>query len=351
MSGLVGHTLYAVLGAKAAAQRRLSVAPLIQRHWASYLAGAYLGADIQTMPEAICTDTGQELGYGTVPVAKSPVTGGPVRPFQLTHAGKQYTPREIHHLFYGRSHLTFGWNRPQRASTLPWQHLPDYCADVAEDALQLFGPGERPLAYALGWMTHLIGDGLIKSVIPGLTLHLLDGKYTPRNRPIQDLVTFHEIGGDELHLNWPALWADLAESPVEPIQLHFMRATAAQGRLARDFPAEWSPESEGLLRAVLAENRRWLRVYKDRVLQELQLQQPAEGWQCRAELQQTAGGLTYAQMVDLAHQAGFRRALWQIGEAIADLFQKVAWLVADLRERPDDPDPTWAELTRRWAAP
>ena len=66
MSGIVGHTMYAILAAKAATQRRLPVAPLIGRHWASYLAGSYLGCDIQTMPEAVCVDTGKEVGYGTV---------------------------------------------------------------------------------------------------------------------------------------------------------------------------------------------------------------------------------------------------------------------------------------------
>lgn len=53
MSGLVGHTMYGVLGAKAAATRKLPMAPIIGRHFASYLAGAYLGCDVQTMPEAI----------------------------------------------------------------------------------------------------------------------------------------------------------------------------------------------------------------------------------------------------------------------------------------------------------
>ncbi len=74
MSGIVGHATYAILGAKAARQRRLSVAPLIARHWAAYLAGSYLGCDIQTMPEAVCLDTGREVGYGTVPLEKSPLT-------------------------------------------------------------------------------------------------------------------------------------------------------------------------------------------------------------------------------------------------------------------------------------
>jgi hypothetical protein len=36
--------------------------PMIARHGASYLAGADLGCDIQTLPEAICADTGKEVG-------------------------------------------------------------------------------------------------------------------------------------------------------------------------------------------------------------------------------------------------------------------------------------------------
>ena len=51
MSGIIGHTLYAVLGMRAAEARSLPVAPVLHRHLASYLAGAYLGCDIQAMPE------------------------------------------------------------------------------------------------------------------------------------------------------------------------------------------------------------------------------------------------------------------------------------------------------------
>jgi hypothetical protein len=88
MSGVIGHVMYAILGAKAAAHRRSPLEALIGRHWASYLAGAYLGCDIQTMPEAICIDTGKEVGYGTAPLEKSPLTGGKVRPFRLAFEDK-----------------------------------------------------------------------------------------------------------------------------------------------------------------------------------------------------------------------------------------------------------------------
>jgi hypothetical protein len=347
MSGIVGHIMYAILGAKAAAQRRLPVAPLIARHWASYLAGAYLGCDIQTMPEAICVDTGKEVGYGLVTLEKSPLTGGKVVPYFLHYDGRRYRPRDVYDAFYGRAHVTFGWNPELLDLTLPWQHLPEYCSAVAEDALTLFGPAQRPLAYALGWMVHLVGDGLIKSIWPGVTLNLLDGKYTPRNRPIQDLFTYHEIGRKELQLDWPALLADAAETPVEPIQLHYMRVSQKRGRLAQDFPDGWQPTT-GLLRAVLAENRRYLRIHRKQIVQDMQLEQTTNGWQCRDELRRATGGLTYEQMVGAAEEANFRHALRQIAEAVADLFADVVHLVPALRQMPFHEEPTWEELGKRW---
>jgi hypothetical protein len=177
---------------------------------------------------------------------------------------------------------------------------------------------------------------------------LLDGKYTPRNRPIQDLVTFHEIGRRELRLNWPALIADLVETPVEPIQLHYMRVAARRGRLARDFYDGWRPDHEPLLRAVLAENRRYLRVYAQTLLADMQLTQTATGWECNDELRRVTGGLSYAQMVELAEKARFRHALWQMAEAVADLFSQVVARAPALKDLPVDDDPDWQTLSQRW---
>ena len=351
MSGMIGHVTYAIQAAKAAVQRRLPVAPLIGRHWASYLAGSYLGCDIQTMPEAICVDTGKEVGYGTVPVKQSPLTGGKVRPFYLAFDNQRYRPAEIHELFYGRSHLTFGWSQREQSLVLPWEHLPDYCAAVVKDALELFGPGERPLAYVLGWMTHLVGDGLIKSIWPGVTLHLLDGKYTPRNRHVQDLFTYHEVGVKELRFDWPALLADLADTPLEPIQLHYMRVALPRGHLAGYAPEGWLPEREGLLRAVLQKNRDYLKTYQREVLREMALTRTEGGWRGQLALEEASGGLTYPQMVEAAEKAQLRHALWQIAEAIAELFNQVVVLVPRLRDLPGNDQPTWAELTKRWKRP
>lgn len=348
MSGIIGHSTYAVLGWKAALQRKLPVAPIAGRHFANYLAGAYIGCDIQTMPQAICVDTGREVGYGTVPLDKSPLTGGAVRDWKLKFEGREYSPMEIHHLFYGRAHLVFGWQKEDREHTVPWDHLPDYFADSIEDAHDMFGPSERTLAYLLGWIVHVVSDSLIKSIHEGIDLHLLDGKYTPRNRPIQDLVTFHEIGIKEFQLNWPALFADLAATPVEPAQLHYMRVGKPGGRLGASFTNGWVPERRGLLEAVLKENRRWVGVHASDVLKDMELVSGPNGLpDCREAILKDVG-LNYTQMIKLADEAHFRHALWQMGEAVAGVFEATVHRSARLAELPDHTGPSWNDLSRKW---
>ncbi|MDB6003804.1 MAG: hypothetical protein JWR15_791, partial [Prosthecobacter sp.] len=50
--------MHGILAAKAAQRHGLAVSPIIERHLPSFLRGAYLGCDIQVMPEAVCVDTG-----------------------------------------------------------------------------------------------------------------------------------------------------------------------------------------------------------------------------------------------------------------------------------------------------
>ena len=350
MSGIIGHTMYAILAAKVAREKKLPIAPAILRHWPSYLAASYLGSDIQTLAEAICVDTGEEVGYGTVTLKNSPITGGPVKPWTLEFAERQYTPRDIHRLFYGRAHVAFGWSRDEASYSVPWDRLPDYFAAAACDAIELFGPGERKLAYLFGWIAHVIGDSLIKSVRPGITLNLLDGKYTPANRPIQDLVTFHEIGCREFKLDWADLLADLADTPIEVLQPHYMRVARPRGALAKKFPDGWTPQNELLLLSVLAENRRYQRIRNMRLLKQYALTKTDSGWQCDQQLSQQAGGLGYPEMVELADKANFRHALWQMGEAIARMFEQVIQREPLLQEVTPTDHPAWSEITDRWKA-
>ncbi len=323
MSGIIGHSLYAVLALREAARRGLKWADVARRHQASYVAGAYLGSDIQVMPEAICVDTGREVGFGTVPLARSPITGGPVRQFKLDTSAGPLSATQVHALFYGRSHLLFGWTERDKTLRVPWDHLPDYFAAVVEDLFDMPGPVERPLAYTLGWIVHVVSDSLIKGQHPGIDLMLVDGRYTARNRPVQDLISYHEIGVRELGLDWPGMFKELAATPVEPIQLHYMRTAAATGRLGSLFSDGWRPADEPTVRAVLAENRRYVSHHAAEVLASMQLQAAPAGPQCSAELSQLSG-LDYAAMLEAGKKAGFRAMLDTMAGHIVDMFEAVA---------------------------
>jgi len=348
VSGIIGHITYATLAGKAAEARRLPVAPVIRRNFSSYLAGCYLGCDIQTMPSAVCIDTGEEIGHGPSPVEKSPITGGKVRPWKFKTNDGEIEPREIHQNFYGRSHLIMGWKKEDQEIAVPLSKLLDYAADVTGDAMELFGPGESSLAYVLGWITHLMGDGLIKSVIDGLNLNLLGSTYSAKNRPVQDLISFNEIGIKELGLNWPALLDDLTKTPVLEIQAHYMRCSKKQGRLGAHFSDGWLPDKKPLLRAIMAENRRYQRIRNPRLTDELTLKKSPGGKMiCNLKLSEKADGLTYTEMLEAAGKANFRHALWQMGEIIADAFEKIIERQELLQDLPIDDGPDWKELTRR----
>ena len=113
MSGIVGHVMYGVLAAKAARERKLPIAPILYRHYASFLAGSYLGCDVPTMPSAICVDTGQEVGYGSLHLEKSPITGGKVKQWKFKFGEKEYLPKENCRVVVWS--ITFGlWLETQR---------------------------------------------------------------------------------------------------------------------------------------------------------------------------------------------------------------------------------------------
>jgi hypothetical protein len=341
MSGLIGHTMYGLLAEKAVKSRGLPVASIISRHRASFLCGAYLGCDIQVMPEAVCVDTGRAVGFGTVPLEKSPITGGAVRPWVLVHDGQMYRPKQIHELFYGRAHLVFGWTKDDMPLRVPWDHLADYCALAIRDDMT----SERGLAYALGWMVHIVGDSLIKSIQPGIRMHLLDGVYTPRNRIVQDQFTFHTIGG-ELGVDWAKTFRDMAATPLEAIQPHYMRIGEKRGKLGATFPDGWKPELQPLLATVLAENRRWLSRHTQDVLRVVTL---TDG-KASEEAKRVSGGLEHEKMLEIAESAGMRRTLVTIAEQCADLIEQVVMQVPEWRGLPRKPLNEWSELKKRWRA-
>ena len=110
----------------------------------------------------------------------------------------------------------------------------------------------------------------------------------------------------------------------------------------------WVPRHEALLLEVMVVNRRYQRIRNSRILKQLELRPTPDGLQCDPVLSQRAKGLTYPEMVVLADKANFRHALWQIAEAIADLFAEVGELTNELDKQPNLTRPDWPTLTRRW---
>ena len=90
-----------------------------------------------------------------------------------------------------------------------------------------------------------------------------------------------------------------------------------------DIPNAWNPGEKKLVLKVLAENRRYQKIRNPRLLKQLKLTKTKNGWKCDEELTRKTGGMTYPEMVQLAEQANFRHALWQMGEAVANLFAQV----------------------------
>ena len=323
MSGIIGHITYAMLGRVAAEKRGLPVVPVIDNFLPSYLAGTYLGIDIMTLPGGVCTECGDEWGYCGSKPDSCPNDGSELKPYLLEVDGERHTPIDVHDLFYGRTHLMFGWQKNEQSLTLNWEQLPDYFGHTLSDAVRFYGPGACHLAYILGWIAHVVGDALIKSVQPGLKLHLLNGTYTPQNRPLQDLYSFHEVGQKDLGLDWDKLMSDLAHTPVESVQAHYMRATEPRGNLAEHYPDGWKPELERLLTRVMEENRRYQRIRNRRLLKQMELA-TGSGWrECDAELAENSGIKSYDKMVEMCEEAEFRRALEFIGESVADMFAKI----------------------------
>jgi hypothetical protein len=127
-----------------------------------------------------------------------------------------------------------------------------------------------------------------------------------------------------------------------------MRVAKPRGELGRTFPNAWAPQFAPLLTQVLQENRRYQRIRNPRLLKQYELQKVNGRWQCSEELARQTGGLTYAEMVGLSERANFRHALWQMGEAIAGLFEQVVDRTPELQVLNDTPGPSWAEITARW---
>jgi hypothetical protein len=83
------------------------------------------------------------------------------------------------------------------------------------------------------------------------------------------------------------------------------------------------------------------------MLADMELHQTPTGPDCNESLRKTAG-LSYPEMVELAQKADFRHTLWQIGEAVADMFRSVVDREPRLSGLRADRSPSRGELSRSW---
>ena len=68
----------------------------------------------------------------------------------------------------------------------------------------------------------------------------------------------------------------------------------------------------------------------------------------RSGLEQARQGDEVSGHGALAEKANFRHALWQVGEAIADIFSEAVHLVPELKNVYQLDKPNWKILTARW---
>ncbi len=242
MSGIVGHSMYAVLGLKAAdaaktspgRDRPATFRQLRRRRLSRQRHSGHAGSGLRGHGPRGGLRHRAGWRKARSPAAPCASSGSPLR------TARSPRIRCTNDSTGARTSCSAG-PKSDEALRVPWDHLPDYFAAVIDDAFELFGPGERPLAYALGWIVHVVSDSLIKGIQPGIELNLVDGRYTARNRPVQDLFTFHEIGIREFHLDWAALFRDLAA--------HARRAVAAPLHALRRIAGAPRPDLPGGLAA------------------------------------------------------------------------------------------------------
>jgi len=216
------HVTYAVLGAQAATARRLPVAPLLRRHWASYLCGAYLGCDIQTFPKQCVWTRAAKSGTAWCRWPESPHRRrGPAMEALLD--GREYTRVTSTGCFTGDRTWSLAGARRNSTCRNPGTIWP-----ITSRARPLTrGPALARANVRWPISSHARARGRRQShqVRPRRPEAAFTRRqYTPRNRPIQDLITFHEVGRKELNLNWARPAGGSRWLPaVESLQPHTMR--------------------------------------------------------------------------------------------------------------------------------
>ena len=165
-------------------------------------------------------------------------------------------------------------------------------------------PPNRPLAYVLGWMTHLVGRRPDQVGLAGRDAELARRQIHAKKSSYPGSVHLpRRSDGRNCDSTGRLCWRMSRRLRSNQFNCTICGLASPRGRLAQDFPEGWVPAATGLLQAVA---RR-----ESTILEALQGTGPprdAAGanwrrWQCRDELRLATGGLSYAQMIEAAEQA------------------------------------------------
>jgi hypothetical protein len=199
----------------------------------SLCAGSYRGADLQIMPLALCQCCGRVLGLEfDFLQPRCECCGGGIRPYLFRHGGKNWDFHTLHETFYSRSHVVVPNPSPlSDRSPLDVETMRLLFSHVARDAMRTAqasatvaadpAKGLHALAFAMGWMAHVITDGIMKGHLEPALPQFIDGQYGQWSKIAYEMVILSSLSYD-LGLTYDDLLFDLPGWDDNGIFLHYM---------------------------------------------------------------------------------------------------------------------------------
>jgi hypothetical protein len=199
----------------------------------SLCAGSYRGADLQIMPLAVCQCCGRVLGLEFDPLRPlCEHCGGGIRPYLFRHGGKNWDFLSLHETFYSRSHVVIPSPFPlSDRSPLDVDAMRLLFFHVARDAMRTAqasatvaadpAKGQHALAFAMGWMAHVVTDGIMKGHLAPALPRFIDGQYGQWSKIAYEVVILSSLSYD-LGLTYDDLLFDLPGWDDNGIFLHYM---------------------------------------------------------------------------------------------------------------------------------
>lgn len=272
MSGSVGHQFIAAVTALTLrGHADLPVAGPVVRCPEHARTGAYLGADIQIMPDYVCGRCGAL--WGIVRPDFRCTCGTPaaqLQRFTFEHDGREWGRRSVQQVFYGRTHACLANDAPgSDRDNLPWAELPKLAGHMLQVASRrpshlanatYPATNEEAVSWVVGWVSHIVQDNVVKDTVDlGVEYDILDGKYGPQTRVAYEwliLTSFsYDLGLDPAGL----LYTDTSHGD-NGLLTHYLMVEQPSAYASLGMDGRWParPEQRSLAEAVQRENRRYI---------------------------------------------------------------------------------------------